>query len=210
MANIIVFGDSITFGMYDDEGGWVDRLKKHLLKISIENKLEHDLKVYNLGISGDTSEQFLKRFDQEIEPRNWVDQETIIIVSFGLNDSILINKKNKVPIDKSKKNIKLLLNKARSYSKKVMVMGPTPVEEEKVSPMPWSPAESWNNENIRKYNKIVKLICKQLKVDYLNLFDLFFKMDYKKMMSDGAHPNTKGHEIIFNTVKNFLEEKKYI
>lgn len=209
MANILVFGDSITFGYYDKEGGWVDRLKKHLLKISIENKFEHDLKVYNLGISGDTSEEILKRFDSEVKPRNWVSQETIILISIGLNDSILISGKNKVSIDKSKKNIKLLLTKAKSYSKKVMVTGPTPVEEERVSPMPWSPTESWNNENIRKYNEIVKDICKQYKVDYLEFFDIFYKRDYKKLMYDGAHPNTKGHKIIFDIVKKFLE-KKYI
>ena len=193
MANILVFGDSITFGFYDTKGGWADRLKKYLLDKSINEKLEHDLKVYNLGISGDTSKEIIDRFDNETRPRNWTSQETVVIISIGLNDSILINGKNKIPIKESKKNIQLLLKKAKKYSKKILITGPTPVEESKVTPMPWSPSESWRNYNIRKYNELVKNICKQNKVDYVELFYLFYDNDYKKLLSDGGHPNTQGH-----------------
>jgi len=28
MVNILVFGDSITYGAWDEEGGWVQRLRK--------------------------------------------------------------------------------------------------------------------------------------------------------------------------------------
>ena len=34
--------------------------------------------------------------------------------------------------------------------------------------------------------------------------------DYKSLLEDGAHPNTKGHEEMFVIVKEFLEKKKII
>jgi lysophospholipase L1-like esterase len=56
IETICVFGDSITWGAYDPErGGWVNRLRNDLEKKEIES--------YNLGISGDTTADLLKRFN---------------------------------------------------------------------------------------------------------------------------------------------------
>jgi len=210
MANILVFGDSIDYGFYDNEGGWVDRLKRYLFALSRDRNLEHDLKVYNLGISGDTTTEILDRFDCETKPRNWENQETIVVFSIGLNDSVIILEKNKMPMNQFITNIDLLLKKAKVYTNKIVFIGPTPVDELLVTPMPWSPTEFWFNREIRKYDRTLRKICRKSKVDYIELFNKFVKRKYKQLLEDGAHPNTKGHELIFKIVKKYLEEKKYV
>lgn len=59
VMNILVFGDSIALGLWDENGGWVGRLTEFLIKRSIAADLEENFEVYNLGISGDTTEGLL-------------------------------------------------------------------------------------------------------------------------------------------------------
>lgn len=76
--SICVFGDSIVWGAWDKEmGGWVNRLR-----LSLEKK-GFDGEVYNLGISGDTSDGLIKRFEAEAEVRD----ADVAIISIGVNDS---------------------------------------------------------------------------------------------------------------------------
>ena len=61
MTLILVFGTSSTYGCWDEEGGWVQRLRKHLDKKQLTDK-DSDLYylVYNLGISGILQKIFWK------------------------------------------------------------------------------------------------------------------------------------------------------
>ncbi len=210
MANILVFGDSIGQGYYDVEGGWVDRLKRYYLEEEIKQKWEQSVNIFNLSISGDTSKEILSRFKRETIPRSWESHETIFIFAFGINDSITIDQRNKVPTPKFKSNLSQIINYAPKYSKKIIFLELTPVEEYKVTPMPWSPTESYYEKEVEKYDKILKQVCKKNNVVYLELFKQTSKEEFKKYLDDGVHPNSKGHKLILETVKNFLEEKKYI
>ncbi len=52
--------------------------------------------IYNVGVSGDTSELVLERFENEIKARLSDEGEDIIIISIGINDSVYLNdQKNK-------------------------------------------------------------------------------------------------------------------
>lgn len=60
---ICIFGDSITWGASDSEkGGWVERLKIYFGE-------KYDINVYNLGISGDATEDLLVRIEKELRSR---------------------------------------------------------------------------------------------------------------------------------------------
>ena len=62
--NVLIFGDSITWGAYDPEqGGWATRLRNYF-----EEK-DNDIDVYNLGISGDTTADLLERIEIEAKSR---------------------------------------------------------------------------------------------------------------------------------------------
>lgn len=212
MARILVFGDSISYGAWDKKGGWVQLLKGFLFEKSLADP-NFDCKVYNLGISGDTTEDLLERFEFEANQRAKREEEKpIIIFAIGLNDSYFIQSKNSIAVleEKFKENIKKLINLAQKFSSKIIFIGLNPVDEPKVSPMPWDRDKSYNIETIKKYNEIIKEICNENNIYFIEIFEEFLKTDYKKLLEDGAHPNALGHEKIYEIVKKFLIKNKII
>lgn len=208
MAQILVFGDSISYGAWDKEGGWVSRLKKYL---DISQPKEHD--VYNLGIPIDeSSEEVLKRFIPETKARLGSEKEYIIIFSIGVNDSQFINSKNnfRTKPEKFRENIQKLINLAQRFTSKVIFISLAPVDESKTDPIPWVPDRSYKNSYIKKYNEMIKAICKENKIYFIEFFNKLIRSDYKRTLDDGIHPNAKGHQKIFETIKDFLIKNKII
>ena len=77
-------------------------------------------------------------------------------------------------------------------------------------PIPWSPEKYYTNENIQEYNNVVKSICEENNLSFIEIFDNWMKSDYKNLLEDGLHPNSKGHKKIFETVNDFLIQNKII
>lgn len=206
MARILVFGDSIVWGANDSEGGWVQRLKKQL-----ENA-EPFISVYTLGISGDSTEDVLERLDFEIEQRTKERDEIILIFAIGINDSQFHNfqKKFKVPPEKFSENLGKLLEVSKKYSSKIIFIGLTPVDDSKVNPIPWHKAFSYKNEYVKKYNTLIEAFCKKGGISFIELYEEFLAEDYKVLLDDGLHPNSKGHELIFRKVLEFLDNNRII
>jgi len=217
MAQILVFGDSITLGAWDTEGGWVDRLKNFLNKrtLSIPEFWNTDyIEVYNLGISsisGENSSSLLERFESEAK-RRLGEYETIIIIAIGKNDSCFLENKKSflTPPEKFEKNVQKLIKLAQKYSSKIVFVGTAMVDESKTAPIYWDRNMHYKNEYLKQYSEIIKNICKEKKIYFIEVSETFMKAGYKKLLADGLHPNSKGHEIIFNIVKDFLLKEKII
>lgn len=214
MVRILVFGDSITYGAWDKEGGWVRRLRKSLDEDNLSKLSNSDFYciVYNLGVSGDDTEHLLERFEHETKSRLEEGDETIIIFAIGINDSQFNPDNNNfnTPPQKFQSNIKSLMNLARKFSSKIIFIGLTPVNESKTSPIPWEVDKSYKNDYIRKYNEIIKSICKENKISFIEIFDKFVKENYNNLLEDGLHPNSEGHKQIFEIVRDFLIKNKII
>jgi len=187
-VNICIFGDSITEGYYDNEGGWVKRLSSKLSSHQI----------CNLGISGDTTEDLLKRFDVNVADKN----PKMIIFSIGVNDSILILKENRnfVDFEKFKENIRQLIEKARKITKNIVFVGLLSVDESKVTPMPWEPELHYLNKDVEKYDQAIKEICETENLRFIDVNGKMKQEDYLEWLDDGVHPNSKGHEWLANLV----------
>ena len=84
---ILVFGASMERGYRDLEGGWVRMLQKELDRLTWNRDI--DRSVYNLGVSGDTSEDIRKRVGSEIEARDNGEELVAILRVTGLNDSLM-------------------------------------------------------------------------------------------------------------------------
>ena len=56
----IIFGDSISYGLYDNELGWSYRLRK---------KLGYNHFIFNLAIPGQSSFDILNKFEIELKNR---------------------------------------------------------------------------------------------------------------------------------------------
>jgi len=212
MTHILVYGDSTTYGAWDSKGGWVDRLRGRFFKGNTAGKKY--LLVYNLGISGGTTNLIVKRFDNETAIRLDDDpgNDTIFIFSGGGNDAMWIpsKKKNQVPLPRFKKNIHTLIKKARKYSSKMVFLGIKPCDETKTTPIPWHPIGSYRMSHFAKYNEALKRICEEEKVPFINAFSKFNNRKFISTLEDGIHPLDKGHAMMEKIVWNFLKKKKWV
>jgi len=211
MTNILVFGDSITYGAWGEEGGWVSRLRKFLDEKNLSDQNFFCL-VYNLGVSGDTTEDLLERFEFETKQRLEENEETIFIFAIGINDSQFIHSQNDLGYspDQFKANIQKLINTAQKFSSKIVFAGLTPVDETKITPISWDIDISYKNEYIKSYNDIIKEICNKNKIYFIEIFEKLEELNYQNLLEDGVHPNSNGHKKIFEIVKDFLVESKII
>ncbi|OGG42882.1 hypothetical protein A3G50_00630 [Candidatus Jorgensenbacteria bacterium RIFCSPLOWO2_12_FULL_42_11] len=211
MAQILVFGDSIAYGAWDKEGGWVSRLRKFIDEKNLTDP-DFECLIYNLGVSGDTTEDLLERFEFELEQRLDEEMETILIFSIGVNDSQFVKSKYsiKIPQEKFRANLEELITAAKKYSSKIIFVGLWPVNEEKTNPVSWDEDKFYKNDSIRNYSNVIKTICEKNQVHFIDLFGLLLKEDYKKLLEDGLHPNSQGHQKFFEIIRDFLAENKIV
>jgi lysophospholipase L1-like esterase len=202
--NILVFGASIVYGAADlDKGGWAQRLN-----IFVSGKTEWDVHTYNLGISGDISSDLLKRFSSECSERR---KPGIILISIGINDSQYIDEPGnmRAPPETFRENLRKIVERAKSKSQKVAFIGFSPVDEKKTMPIPWKTDTYYTEENVRRYDRIAREVCEGEQVPYIDMMKVFPEAT-EELFHDGLHPNAKGHKLMFEAVKQFLEEKGWV
>lgn len=198
MERICVFGDSTAWGAWDNEkGGWVNRLWLFLAN------QEDYCEVYNLSITASTSETILERFENETKIR----EAEGLIFQTGGNDSAWLNKIGQpfVTPEKFEANLKEIIRRARLITNNIIFLGFETCDETKTMPVSWAPVY-YEVASIKKYNEIMKKVCEEEKVLHLDLFNDLTLED----LEDGLHPNANGHIKIFNKVKDFLIENKWI
>ena len=192
--NILIFGDSITWGAYDPEqGGWATRLRNYF-----EEK-DSDTDVYNLGISGDTTADLLERIEVEAKSR----EPNLIIFAIGINDAQFIHSTNclRVSLDEFQQNLAKLLAITKKFTDRVVFVGLTRVDESKTTPIPWNTDKSYTNENIEQLDNVIKKFCEDNKLKFIPMESVVGSDD----LIDGLHPNSKGHIKIFNRMKSEVE-----
>lgn len=194
---ICIFGDSITHGFCDEEkGGWANRLK-----IFLEKEFQ-DVAVYNLGISGEITDDILERFENESRAR----EDNVLVFAIGINDSQCIKSKNnpRTSLKEFKNNLKKLIEKSRALTSEIIFIGLTDIDESKTMPIPWRSDTYYDKENVYAYNQALKLVCEEEKISFL---DMAGALDIINDLTDGLHPNSEGHEKMFLRIKDFMVEK---
>jgi len=175
------FGDSITAGANDSEGGWVKRL---------------DRSIVNLGVSGERTADLLKRIEREAK------KASSIIIAIGVNDTY-----NEIapvtPMEKFKENIAKLIRISKNATDKIAFIGLFPAGEEMKE-------YSCDNDSIRLYNNVIKEECKKGNVLFIDVFAEFIKRDYEKLLEDGLHPNSTGHKAMADFIGPILIKNKII
>ncbi len=213
MPQILAFGDSGTYGAWDKKGGWVQRLREFMDQKGLENRDYYDL-VYNLGISGDTSKDVLDRFLDEAERRLDKGEEIIFIFQLGINDSAFRHRvnRNNVSAEAFQKNVAKTIKQAQRFDAKIIILGPIPVDERKVDPIPWAPDLAYRNEFITEYNERLRSFCsRDKKILFVNAFRIFAaEKNYRKFLFDGVHLNSRGHKKLFEIVQDCLVQQKLI
>ncbi len=210
MTHVLVFGDSITYGAWDTRGGWVGRLREFYDKTPDD---EYDILFYNLGVSGDTTEHLLKRFEEELDCRLEPDEDNIVIIQIGKNDSALMNSKGKkswVDIGRYEANLKRLYELAAKRTDKVLFVGLGTVQEDGAIYERYTPELTYLNEEFRRYDAALKRVAEETGAHYIPVAKKFGRYNPEEVFNDGVHPNNKGHAILFRIVKNYLVRKKIL
>ena len=192
-VNVLVFGDSITYGMGDIEyGSWVNRLK-----LALEDRKDYYYDVYNLGIPDDTSTDILKRFKQEIKSR-YYQGKLIVIFAIGGNDSSQTN----ISIKKFKKNIKKLIYYTKKKTNKIVFLGLGQAIDSDIEGRLYKTARI-RNDDIERFDNAIWEVCREKNIEFIPI-----KNKVKiEMLYDEVHPNQNGHEEISMMVYNYIVRK---
>lgn len=201
MDKILVFGDSITYGKWDTDGGWVTRLRKYVDE-KYNGGVGGNVLVYNMGIPGEVAVRMVKRIDQELEFRiTNKDDRVLVIFVIGVNDSCPNNwmTNSQTPKKTFKSALKAMIKMAKGRGCETVVLGLAPVNTNKPTM-----GLKFTNEEVLNYDNYISDVCKELNTKKVDIYDQLLKQSYTNLLVDVVHPNSRGHEMIFEIVKDKL------
>lgn len=200
---VLVFGDSITQGYWDTDGGWVNRLRKHYDELQVQDFEVDQPTIFNLGISADTSRSVLARAEAEVKARTH-NIPPIVIVQIGVNDSCVEPDGIMVPVEEYNTNLEKIIEMLRPISSKLIFVGLSACDEAKTTPVSWGEYQ-YTNKSIKLYEDRMKAVTEKAGIPFVPVFEEFTKaMQARELLADGLHPNNDGHEAIFDIVKLHL------
>lgn len=207
---VLVFGDSITQGYWAVNRGWVERVKHYYDEIAFSD-LKNDTQpgIMNLGISGDTSYNILKRIRNETISRTWQEdkQRPVIVLQVGINDSCIFNGERMTELADYKDNLQKIVVEARGVSSKIILVGFTSCDEVQTQPVYWGDYK-WDNSSMEQYESIMGEVAEDQKLPFIPVFREFNKRVQAggDLLPDGLHPNDAGHKLIYQIVMPKLRE----
>lgn len=199
VSRILVFGDSIGQGYYDIEnGGWVQLLFRYFMN-SGQTELS-DVNVINLSVDGHTSRDVIQRLEFELDTLG-SGEDILVIIAIGCNDSALLDESMVVPEGDFRDNIAEIIE-VSSKRCKVLVLSSTPCVEAHTNPTSWNSKLRFLNKKLQTYDQIKEAEAINAEVEYLSVWDRFSdELQERELLSDGIHPNSDGHRLIFDIVK---------
>ena len=174
---IVFLGDSLTAGL----GLPADQSYPVLIGKKLHEK-GYDFEIVNAGVSGDTSAGGSRRLDWSLEG-----DVRALVLALGANDGL-----RGLPTDEMKKNLKLVLDRAKSRNIPVVLAG-----------MEAPP----NNgpEYTRAFRQVYTDLAEEYDVRFVPFLLLGVAGNPSLNQSDGIHPNARGAEIVADHVLAELE-----
>ena len=201
---VLIFGDSITQGFWDIDGGWVSRIRKHYDQQMIDGTDNDPPTIFNLGLSGDSSDDVLARFESETKTR--ATEELAFVIAIGVNDARTKAGVNYSDARRYKQNLGEILKLAKQYSNKILFVGLTPCVEERSNPVSWGNT-GYTNGRIREFDNALREFCQESQVPFIEVYEPFTKAEAEsELLPDSLHPNDKGHQLIADLVMPSLLE----
>lgn len=201
---VLVFGDSITQGFWGVEGGWVSNLRKSYDLQKIEGRDDDPPTIFNLGVSGDSSDDIVTRFENETKAR--AKEEVVFVIAVGVNDARTKAGVNFSDTNRYKQNLAEILKQAKQYSNKTLFVGLTSCVEERSNPVSWGDT-GYTNARIKDFDNTLREFCEENDASFVEVFDVFTKAEAEnELLPDGLHPNDAGHKLIGELVLPKLDE----
>lgn len=184
-VHVMFFGDSHTVGVGDPSGlGWVGRV------VAATHAEGIPLVSYNLGVRGETSEDVLRRWQDEATTRA-SDLETKVVFAVGANDTSEEDEASRVELTDSVGALVALLRQADEVGLPALVVGPAPVGDEQ------------QVERIASLSSRFAEACEQVGVPFVEVTASLRRNGTWRgeiAASDEAHPGAAGYEALAQIV----------
>jgi lysophospholipase L1-like esterase len=207
---VLVFGDSITQGYWDTEGGWVERIRKHYDSLQVTDLDGRDEPtVFNLGISADNSGNVLRRIAPEVIARTRHGNLPVVIIQIGINDSssdtMPAAENVSLPLDSYEQNLRKIIENVKPLASKIILVGLSACDETRTTPVSWGDFH-YKNTSIKTYENKMRDVALELNVPFIPIFERFREELSKgtDLLSDGLHPNNEGHAFMCKLILESL------
>lgn len=192
-AFLVCIGDSITEQNYHLRGklNYVGRLAERLMELYNRRS-----RVFNAGVSGDTTVGLLNRLDRDALRF----QPDLVIVMIGMNDSA----EGRTPIHLFGQNLERIVADIRTAGSEALLLSPNPLD--------FNIKE--NAVAVRsRYPDYVKVIRETAAATATPLCDIYAAWEacvngstnhHLMLMDDSVHPGERGHELMASVLFDYL------
>lgn len=196
---IILFGDSIIKYRKKFQTNWGDALKK---KIKLEKKTKIDFYIKSItGLNSRTALETLPKVLKKIK------YGSIVIIQLGINDSWYFRSLKGMPncsLKTFEANINELISKLKIFkSRKIYLVNYHKLLNNRLE------ANNKNlNQNLKKYNLILKKLSKKNKINLIDIYKQTAKINpinICRSLPDGIHLSKNGEKIYANIVFKEIE-----
>jgi len=181
---VVLMGDSIT-------DGW-PRIRPDFFSAN---------GIVGRGISGETSYQFLLRFQNDVIDLH----PTLVVINYGTND--IAENTGEYDEDQTFRNVISMCEMARGAGIKVVLASTLPHGGFK-----WNPSITDVMSKVRSLNDRVKQYAREQGITYVDYFSSMVSSDGSRMRdelsADGVHPNADGYQIMENLVLPVITEQR--
>lgn len=200
VARVYALGDSLVAGTYDSKGGWCDRLKQDMHRITLESTDGTKRQMYNLGVGGETSRGLAARVKSELAARHQAAWPAVVIICTGKNDSRLVDGNPEVTPEEYEQNLRSIISNAQRVTDKIIFVGLGPCAQEVISFKQYT----YTRQRLAEYNQIATKVMSELGVTKVDVYQLLLERASEAFYRDQLHPNDVGYQIIYETVKPYL------
>lgn len=165
---IVAFGDSLTAGY----GVSLNESYPSMLEKELQKKISN-VKVINMGVSGETTTAALERIDFVLSQK-----PNLVLLGLGANDML----RSSSPAT-AKKNLRAILQKFKDANIPVVLLGMKSVANN-------------GKEYAAEFDSIYPPLAKEFNVQLVSFFLEGVALDPSLNTSDGIHPNKAGYEKI--------------
>jgi lysophospholipase L1-like esterase len=200
---ILVFGDSIAYGSWAAEYGWVELIKREAHKRTVESKGSTKLQVLNQAIGSDCSSKILQRMECEIKSRYSASWPFVFIFSFGTNDERTLDGTVETSIEQFEENIKAIIRTARVYTDRILFVGSPPIGQ----PDAVFKGQEYSDERLKTYEERLRSVVQAENIPFVPIRPVFEQAGPDGLYSyDHLHPNDAGHMLIAAAVLPELDK----
>ncbi|MDD4555959.1 MAG: SGNH/GDSL hydrolase family protein [Alphaproteobacteria bacterium] len=197
-------GDSVTAGYCDETGaGWAGRLSQ-----KIGTNYPNKYFFYNLSEGGDRICDAYHHVCSEVVKKD----TDILIIAIGINDIVHRSSPDE-QCDLSeflrKKYWQKLFEITKKLKIKTVVLDILPVIEEEAI-YDDEPSLYNFNEDVKKYNQILKELCQQNGASFIERFELWETRNLENLYVDTVHPAGTAHQLIADEVYEGLLKNKIL